>query len=54
MASGKTLELLNMSRYRGARQRMQVELDPKDRDRSLRGKARVRARKAAQREARRG
>lgn len=54
MASGKTLELLALSRYRGARQRMQPEKEIEPRDRSLRGKARIRARKAANKEGRRG
>jgi hypothetical protein len=47
MASGKTLELLALTRYKGARQRMQEDRQPRERDRSLNGKARKKARKAA-------
>lgn len=44
MAFGKTLEILEQVRIN--RWRVLREWEPKDRDRSLRGKARIKARKA--------
>lgn len=45
MASGKTLDLKALSK--SLRWRAQPEWEPKERDRSLRGKARRKARKRA-------
>lgn len=47
MASGKTIEMITFSRM--IRWKKQPEREQVERDRSLRGKARIKARKAARR-----
>lgn len=50
MAHGKTLELISLGRQ--LRWRKQARWKPQARDRSLRGKARIKARKEANKSAR--